>query len=101
LPIFVSTSPLLPLLRGEAIDRHGEFFDVHLEAGMGRPQCPPVLIAALGPQMLRIPGALADGTGLTITGPRYLEERVVPTLSRAADAASRDHSVSPSPHPSR
>jgi hypothetical protein len=39
--------------------------------------------------MLRIAGALADGTGLTITGPRYLEETVVPTLSRAADAASR------------
>ena len=80
---------LLPLLDSEPVDHHGEYFDIHLEPAMDSAARPPVLIAALGPQMLRLAGTLADGTGLTMCGPRYIEQTAVPTLTAAASAASR------------
>jgi F420-dependent oxidoreductase-like protein len=80
---------LLPLLRGEAIDHRGEWFEIHVEPAMGPVPCPPVLIAALGPQMLRLAGTLADGTGLTMCGPRYMEQVAIPTITKAATAACR------------
>jgi F420-dependent oxidoreductase-like protein len=80
---------LLSLLRGDAIDHHGEFFDIRLEPVMGAPRCPPVLVAALGPQMLRLAATLADGPGLTMMGLRYLEREAMPTLAKAAADASR------------
>ncbi|KAA0079226.1 LLM class F420-dependent oxidoreductase [Mycolicibacterium sp. P9-64] len=45
---------------------------------------PQVLVAALGPAMLRVTGELADGTLLWLAGPRTIEEHIVPILSAAA-----------------
>jgi F420-dependent oxidoreductase-like protein len=50
---------------------------------------PPVLVAALGTQMLNLTGRLADGTSLWLVGPRTIADHVVPTISRAAEAAGR------------
>ena len=46
-----------------------------------------VLLAALGTQMLRLAGQLADGTILWMTGPATVADHVVPTITEAAAAA--------------
>jgi F420-dependent oxidoreductase-like protein len=52
-----------------------------------------VLVAALGPAMLRLTGELADGTVTWMTGERTLADHVVPSLTKAAESAGR-----PAPH---
>ena len=54
----------MPLLEGQAVDFKGEEYRVvgQLPAPAGsRPQ---VVVAALGPQMLRLTGRMADGTAI-------------------------------------
>lgn len=50
---------------------------------------PAMLLAALGPVMLRIAGELTDGTVATWTTARALEDHVVPRLAAAAEAVGR------------
>ncbi|MCL4865622.1 MAG: TIGR03564 family F420-dependent LLM class oxidoreductase [Gemmatimonadales bacterium] len=50
----------------------------------------PVMAAALGPKMLAIAGALADGTSTWMCGVRTIGEHVVPAITAAAEAAGRD-----------
>ena len=80
---------LRPLLAGEKAEHRGEEFRVRLRVGVPGAGPPPLLLAALGPQMLRLAGRLADGAALWLGGPRYLEELAVPTLREAADRAGR------------
>lgn len=49
----------------------------------------PVLVAAMGPQALKVTGELADGTLPYLAGPRTLGEHVVPAITRAAERAGR------------
>ena len=49
----------------------------------------PVLVAALGPTMLRIAGERADGTILWMADERAIGDYVVPRITEAADAAGR------------
>jgi F420-dependent oxidoreductase-like protein len=49
----------------------------------------PVLLAALGPAMLRIAGERAGGTILWMADERAIGDYVVPRLTEAADAAGR------------
>jgi F420-dependent oxidoreductase-like protein len=49
----------------------------------------PVVIAALGAQMLRLAGSQADGTVLWMTGPATVRDHIVPTITEAADSAGR------------
>lgn len=83
------------LLDGEQVDHDGEEYRVHLNnaaftqldvPGGGRPQ---VLIAALGPGMLKVAGELSDGTSMFWCGPNYIERTAVPAITRAAEAAGR------------
>jgi 5,10-methylenetetrahydromethanopterin reductase len=48
---------------------------------------PPLLLAALGPQMLGVAARRAQGTVTWLTGPRTIREHVVPTIRAAALAA--------------
>jgi alkanesulfonate monooxygenase SsuD/methylene tetrahydromethanopterin reductase-like flavin-dependent oxidoreductase (luciferase family) len=48
-----------------------------------------VLLAALGPVMLRLAGARADGTILWLADERAIETHVVPTIAAAAAQAGR------------
>lgn len=50
---------------------------------------PPVLMAALGPEMLRAAGSLADGTVLWLSGARYVRTVAVPEIAAAAEGAGR------------
>jgi F420-dependent oxidoreductase-like protein len=80
---------LVPLLRGEAVDFHGEVFDVTAQIAVPGAEPPPVLVSALGPVMLRIAGELAEGTIATWTGVRTVGEHITPRLTAAAEAAGR------------
>lgn len=82
-------SVLQPLLRGEPVDFEGEHFRVHSQIELSDARPVSVIVAALGPQMLRLTGRLADGTALWLAGPRWIEDVVVPEMGAAARAAGR------------
>ena len=80
---------LRPLLQGEALEHQGQEFRVRLRVGVPGAEPPPLLLAALGPQMLGLAGRLADGAAVWLGGPRYLGEFAVPRLREAAERAGR------------
>jgi len=49
----------------------------------------PVMMAALGPVMLTLAGERASGTSLWLADERTIESHVVPTITKAAQAAGR------------
>jgi F420-dependent oxidoreductase-like protein len=49
----------------------------------------PVLLAALGPKMLRLAGERTDGTILWLADEKAIEGHVVPTIGKAAEDAGR------------
>lgn len=82
-------SILAPLLRGEGVAFEGE--TLTMKGGLEiRDLAPvPVLLAALGPNMLAVAGELADGTATWMTGPTTIGNHVVPTIRAAASEAGR------------
>ena len=82
-------SVLMPLLEGKPVSFAGEEFRVNGGVSVPGSSRPSVLVAALGPQMLRVTGALADGTSTWCVGPKTLAELTIPTLRQAAADAGR------------
>jgi F420-dependent oxidoreductase-like protein len=80
---------LHPLLAGKRVEHAGERYRVSLQLGSLGAGPPPVLLAALGPAMLHLAGAAADGAAIWLGSPRYLEEFAIPRLREAARAAGR------------
>jgi F420-dependent oxidoreductase-like protein len=80
---------LMPLLRGEPAKFAGEIYRVNAAVQVPEALPPGCLVAALGPQMLRVAGRLADGTLTWMTGQRTLATHTVPTLRAAAASAGR------------
>ncbi len=80
---------LVPLMRGEEVNHEGEAFQVHSQIELPDCEAPPVIVAALGPQMLRVTGRLADGTALWLAGPKWIEEVVIPEMGSAARDAGK------------
>jgi len=82
-------SVLMPLLEGKPVKFEGEDYRVQGAVTVAGSSRPSVLVAALGPQMLRVTGALADGTSTWCVGPKTLAELTIPTLRQAAADAGR------------
>lgn len=82
-------SVLMPLLRGEACDYHGELFNVNARMTVPQAEAVTTIVAALGPNMLEVAGTLADGTITWMTGPGTLERHTIPLIRHAAAAAGR------------
>ncbi len=80
---------LAPLLRGEGVQFQGEQYRVAAQLQVPGATRVPLLVAALGPTMLRLTGELADGTITWMTGPKTLAAHIAPTLREAAKAAGR------------
>jgi 5,10-methylenetetrahydromethanopterin reductase len=80
---------LTPLLKGEAVSYSGEQYNVNGSLNISGASEVPLIIAALGPLMLKIAGTYADGTTLWVTGPKTIAEHIVPTISKAASAAGK------------
>jgi F420-dependent oxidoreductase-like protein len=78
---------LLPLLRDEAVSFRGQTVSadtVGLSTRVPGSTPPPVLLAALGPLMLRLAGQAADGTITWLAGPGTLAGHVTPLITAAS-----------------
>lgn len=83
-------SVLMPLVRGETATFEGEQYRVaNVALDVPDAQRLPVVIAALGPVMLKLAGELADGTNTWMVGPRTMESHIIARLRDAAGAAGR------------
>ncbi|MEV0248830.1 LLM class F420-dependent oxidoreductase [Nocardia sp. NPDC050712] len=83
---------LRELLDTGTADFHGELFTATPPLPTAVPGAEPripVLVAAMGPQALRVTGELADGTLPYLAGPRTLGEHIVPEITRAAKSTPR------------
>lgn len=80
-------SILRPLLHGESVSFHGDTLHANGALGVPRSSPVPVLVAALGTQMLQLTARMADGTVTWMTGPATLGEHIVPTITSAAKEA--------------
>jgi len=77
------------LINEGRVSHNGEFFKVNAQLQVPVEKKPPVLIAALAPVMLKIAGAMSDGTITWMVGPKTLETHIVPRLNKAAEEAGR------------
>jgi F420-dependent oxidoreductase-like protein len=81
---------LSPALRGPgSVDVENDRFRVHSPMDVTDWGPNPVLLAALGPRMLRIAGEHASGTVLWLADERAVGEHVVPRITSAAAEAGR------------
>ncbi len=82
-------SVLMPLLGGQPVAFEGETYRV--KGGLTVSGIPPVpvVVAALGEQMLKVAARMADGTLTWCTGPQTLAGHTIPTITAAAEAAER------------
>ena len=80
---------LLPLLAGEETRAEGETVVARGRVTVAA-EPPPVYLAALGPQMLRLAGRRCDGTITWMTGAGTLASHTVPTICAAATDAGQD-----------
>jgi len=67
----------------------GELYRVNSQLNMPGVAKPPVLVAALGPDMLRLCGRLADGTITWMGGLSYLRDVAAPLMNAAAAKAGK------------
>lgn len=80
---------LMPLLESRTVSFAGETLTAHATVGIhGAARC-GVVVAALGPQMLRLAAAVTDGTLTWCTGPETLRTLTVPTIAAAARELGR------------
>jgi F420-dependent oxidoreductase-like protein len=71
------------------VDVENEIFRVHNPLDVTDVGPTPILLAALGPRMLQLCGERTDGTILWMADEQAIASHVVPTLTRAAEAAGR------------
>lgn len=77
-------SVLMPLVRGETANFQGEQYQVNLTLDVPGVDRLPVVVAALGPVMLKLAGEFADGTNTWMVGPKTMEEHIVKRLREAS-----------------
>ncbi|TDO50700.1 F420-dependent oxidoreductase-like protein [Kribbella sp. VKM Ac-2527] len=77
-------SALTPLLHGESVAYQGEKLTAVGQLSVPDAAAPEVIVAALGPRMLRIAGELTDGTVTTWATPEVIADYIRPTIDRAA-----------------
>jgi len=82
---------LMPLLRGEMVSSAGERVttNAYMPVEVKGAEAPPVLVAALGPTMLRLAGQVAEGTITWMTGTSTIGAHIAPTIAAAAEEAGR------------
>ena len=82
---------LVPMLHAQPVNVQGALVkaNVFQAVGPATSSPPSLVIAALGPEMLRLAGTVADGTVTWMTGIGTLRDYIVPTIRSAAEAARR------------
>jgi 5,10-methylenetetrahydromethanopterin reductase len=87
-------SILVPLMAGETVSFAGEQYNINnVTLTMPGQQTVPLLVAALGPVMLKLAGQLADGTVTWMTGPNTLESYIIPTINKSATESSKPDAI--------
>ncbi len=77
-------SVLMPLARGEAANFQGEQYKVQgVQLAIPGAERLPVVLAALGPTMLKIAAEIADGTNTWMVGPNTMENHIIASLNAA------------------
>ena len=77
-------SVLMPLLRGETVSFQGEQYHVNgLTLDIPGGSDLPVVVAALGPAMIKLTAEMADGTNTWMVGPKTMEEHIIPSFQAA------------------
>jgi F420-dependent oxidoreductase-like protein len=71
------------------VDIENDSYRVHSPFDVAEPMFMPVLLAALGPTMLRIAGEQASGTILWMADERAIHDHVAPRITEAATDAGR------------
>jgi 5,10-methylenetetrahydromethanopterin reductase len=82
-------SVLVPLLDERRVTFDGSTVRANIRLTTSAPGPVPVVLAALGPQMLRVAGRQTGGTVLWMTGPATVRSHIVPTITAAAAEAGR------------
>jgi 5,10-methylenetetrahydromethanopterin reductase len=80
---------IAPLLKGQPVAFEGDQLTAKLALDIPDASPVPLLVAALGPAMLKLAGTHADGTSTWMTGPKTIEEHIAPTINAAAAAAGK------------
>jgi 5,10-methylenetetrahydromethanopterin reductase len=80
---------LLPLLDGQQASFSGVTVRANIGLTTPSPGRVPVVVAALGAQMLRLAGEQTDGTVLWMTGPATVRDHIAPLINEAAEDAGR------------
>ena len=80
---------LMALLHDGKVSFKGETISTEASVGAQARVAPPVLVAALGEQMLKLAGTVTDGTITWMTGPATLASHTVPVIAAAAQKAGR------------
>ena len=71
------------------VDAENDTYRVHSPMDVAEPMPMPILIAALGPTMLRIAGEQTSGTILWMADERAIGDHVAPRITSAATSAGR------------
>jgi len=82
-------SILLPLLHGEPAAFAGETLTANVTLDIPDATPLPVVVAALGAQMLKLAGSRTEGTVTWMTGPATIKDHVAPSIRAAASDAGR------------
>ena len=82
-------SILLPLLKDGKVSFEGSTLTFRGGIQVKGVSAPPVLLAALAPEMLKLAGSVADGTITWMAGPRTIEDHIIPGMAPSAAAAGR------------
>jgi len=82
-------SILMPLIDEGKVAFEGETLSANQSFSMPDATPCPVLVAALGPQMLRLAGARTAGTSLWMVGEKTVRDHIAPRIREAAAEASR------------
>lgn len=81
---------LLPVLHDRKVSASGDIWSAEVEGIGGAPApAPRVLLAAMGPRMLRLAGGRTDGVILWLSGPKAIAAQIRPPLDAAAADAGR------------
>lgn len=82
-------SVLLPAMTDGSVDVTGDIWSGFTEGAPPAEGPPTVLLAAMGPRMLRMAGSRCAGTILWLSGPKVIAERIKPAVDAAAAEAGR------------
>jgi len=82
-------SVMMSLIKKGAVSFKGDFFKVNAQLQVRDVPELPVVLAALGPMMLKVAGEWADGTTTWMTGEKTLAGHIIPGIRAAAQDAGR------------